>query len=234
MKKSLTILAVLALTGTAIASAEETTPAPKPDRPPRGPDNGARMQTDGLFPPGLVDQLALTDEQKTKLAELDKQVAQARADWMALHQKFIEQFMGMLTDEQKEKLAKMHQDQRGGGGSPRMQPAGLLPPGLVDQLALTDEQKTKLAELDKQCAQGSADWMATNKLAMDQLRKDMEEARAAQDQAKIESLQPQFRELNKGMMSLRQKLMEQFMGMLTDEQKQKLDKIRQEQRGGRN
>ena len=119
----------------------------------------------------------------------------------------------------------------GGPGGPRMRMEGLLPPRLAEQLALTDEQKAKLAELDKQFAKDRADWATANKPAQDQLHKDMEEARAAKDQAKIDSLLAKNRELYKGLMELRKKYMDQFTPTLTDEQKQKLEKAREERRG---
>ena len=119
----------------------------------------------------------------------------------------------------------------GGPGGPHMRAAGLVPPRMAEQLALTDDQKAKLAELDKQFAKDRADWMAANKPALDQLHKEMEEARAAKDQAKIESLQVKGRELHKGLSELRKKYMDQFTATLTDEQKQKLDKAREERRG---
>ena len=115
MKKSLIILAALALIGAATVRAEEASPSTKPAHPAGGP-GGPRMHMEGLLPPNMAEQLALTDAQKTTLAELDKQYAKDRAD---LHKKFMDQFKALLTDEQKQKLEKMRENRPGTGRGPR-------------------------------------------------------------------------------------------------------------------
>ena len=93
-----------------------------------------------------------------------------------------------------------------------MKPDALIK--LVDRLTLTEQQKTDIAEIKKATAEENAEFFKTSEKTLD----DLQAAREANDNAKIEELkltvQSQREELNR----IREAELERIMDALTREQ----------------
>jgi Spy/CpxP family protein refolding chaperone len=117
--------------------------------------------------------------------------------------------------------------------------ASVLPPAVVDQLALTADQQAKLKDLDAKFLKERDALLAKQKAASNdvaQVSQDMQAARAAGDTAKAQELRTKLTELRQPQLDLQKKYQDQFRTSLTDEQKTKLtDALAQQaqRRGGR-
>lgn len=105
-----------------------------------------------------------------------------------------------------------------GGHGPGMD--HLLPKHAVEDLNLTAEQKTKYDELDKAFKTEAAKWRDAHPGG----REEFEKAKEAGDKQALEKLKNQHKE----MMDMRKGYVDQVRATLTDEQKAKLDKMREE------
>jgi Spy/CpxP family protein refolding chaperone len=107
----------------------------------------------------------------------------------------------------------------------------LLPPPVLEDLALTPEQKTNYNALAAGFKKDAAKWRADNNYDPEKVREEMRQARDSGDQATIQKLTDQ----RKGLMDLRKSYGDKVRASLTDEQKAKLDKALEharEMRGG--
>ena len=126
---------------------------------------------------------------------------------------------------------------RGGGGMQNLEV--ILPPAVVDQLALTADQQTNLKGLTAQYLKDREALLAKQKSSSNdvaQVRQDMQATRDAGDQAKMRELRGKLNELMQPQTDLQTKYRDQFRGTLTDDQKKKLDDALQQmmlRRGGR-
>lgn len=96
----------------------------------------------------------------------------------------------------------------------------VLPPRVVDDLALTADQKTKYDELQAGFKKDAAKWRADNNYDPEKAREEMMKARETGDQATMKKLGEQ----RKGLMELRKSYTDRARALLTDDQKAKLDK----------
>jgi hypothetical protein len=96
----------------------------------------------------------------------------------------------------------------------------LLPPRAVDDLALTTDQKTKYDDLQAGFKKDAAKWRADNNYDPEKAREEMKKARDAGDDATVKKLADQ----RKGLMDLRKSYTDKVRGLLSDDQKAKLDK----------
>jgi hypothetical protein len=96
----------------------------------------------------------------------------------------------------------------------------LLPPRVLEDLALTSEQQANYDALAAGFKKDAAKWRADNNYDSQKAREEMSQARAAGDQATIQKLTNQ----RKGLMDLRQSYVDKVRAFLTDEQKVTLDK----------
>ena len=107
----------------------------------------------------------------------------------------------------------------------------LLPPPVLEDLALTPEQKTNYDALAAGFKKDAAKWRADNNYDPEKVREEMRMAHDAGDQATIQKLTDQ----RKGLMDLRKSYVDKVRAFLTDEQKAKLDTALEharEMRGG--
>jgi Spy/CpxP family protein refolding chaperone len=95
----------------------------------------------------------------------------------------------------------------------------LLPPPVLEDLALTPEEKTNYDTLAAGFKKDAAKWRADNNYDPDKVREEMRVAHDAGDQATIQKLIDQ----RKGLMDLRKSYVDKVRASLTDEQKAKLD-----------
>jgi Spy/CpxP family protein refolding chaperone len=142
MKHKIIIACMIGLmTATAAFAADEPT-----NEPPAAPHSPRPMF--GILPPHILDQLALTPEQKAKYdplnAEFKSEVAKSRAEntgagtnaapgggrqaMRELHKSYVEKVKGFLTAEQTATLDKAMQHGPGGHGGPNGGPNGSPPP----------------------------------------------------------------------------------------------------------
>ncbi len=96
----------------------------------------------------------------------------------------------------------------------------LLPPRVLDELALTADQKTKYDALEASFKKDAAKWQADNNYDPEKAREEMRAARESNDQAALKKLADQ----RKGLMDIRKGYVDKLRASLTDEQKTKLDK----------
>ena len=107
----------------------------------------------------------------------------------------------------------------------------LLPPPVLEDLALTPDQKTNYDALATGFKKDAAKWRADNNYDPEKAREEMRQAHDAGDQATIQKLIDQ----RKGLMDLRKSYVDKVRTSLTDEQNAKLDKTllrTREMRGG--
>jgi hypothetical protein len=95
----------------------------------------------------------------------------------------------------------------------------VLPPRVLDELALTADQKTKYDDLNASFKRDAAKWRADNNYDPEKARAEMQKAREANDQEAIKKLGDR----RKGLMDLRKSYTDKLRGLLTDDQKTKLD-----------
>jgi Spy/CpxP family protein refolding chaperone len=111
----------------------------------------------------------------------------------------------------------------------------LLPPHVLDDIALTADQKTQYGALEASFKKDAAKWRADNNYDPEKAREEMRTARDSNDQATLKKLADQ----RKGLADIRKGYVNKLRGSLTDEQKTKLDKAlangpRRGPRGGPN
>jgi Spy/CpxP family protein refolding chaperone len=195
--KGLKTLFTAALLLLGVATAQET-PASSGPAPTTNAAN-ARMRRGGA-----IDQLNLTDAQKTQLKSLRDQQHQQlqalrqdqsltpdqrRAQAQTIHQQFQSQIHGMLTPEQQAQLKQM----RGRRGGP------------MARLNLTDDQRAKLQPL---------------------MQQQREQVQAIRNDSSLTQQQKQEK-----IQALRQSMMSQMQGILTPEQQQQMQQWQQNRRG---
>ena len=105
-------------------------------------------------------------------------------------------------------------------GRPMGMMDNLLPPRVVDDLALTADQKTKYDDLQAGFKKDAAKWRADNHYDPEKAREEMTKAREAGDESTMKKLGEQ----RKGLMDLRKSYTDKVRSFLTDDQKAKLDK----------
>jgi len=96
----------------------------------------------------------------------------------------------------------------------------LLPPRVLEELALTPEQQTNYDALASDFKKDAAKWRADNNYDPEKAREEMGQARDTGDEATIQKLTDQ----RKGLMDLRKSYVDKVRAFLTDEQKATLDK----------
>jgi Spy/CpxP family protein refolding chaperone len=96
----------------------------------------------------------------------------------------------------------------------------LLPPRVLDDLALTPDQKTKYDDLLAGFKKDAAKWRADNNYDPEKAREEMSKAREAGDKETMKKLADQ----RKGLMDIRKSYVDKVRAFLTDDQKAKLDK----------
>jgi Spy/CpxP family protein refolding chaperone len=96
----------------------------------------------------------------------------------------------------------------------------LLPPRLLDELALTADQKTKYDALNAAFKKDAAKWRTDNNYDLDKAHEEMRKARDAGDNATMKKLADQ----RKGLMDIRKSYIDKLRAFLTDEQTTKLEK----------
>ena len=96
----------------------------------------------------------------------------------------------------------------------------LLPPRVLDDLALTADQKTQYGALEASFTKDAAKWRADNNYDPEKAREEMRTARDSNDQAALKKLADQ----RKGLMDIRKGYVDKLRASLTEEQKTKLDK----------
>ena len=111
---------------------------------------------------------------------------------------------------------------RPGRGGPQGRPGmeGLLPPKALEDLKLTDEQKAKYDSI-------VADFQKEQKAFMESHPELREKMKAAHEAGDKEAMKELFAEM-KPMMDLRRDAMKELEGVLTEEQKATLQKMREE------
>jgi Spy/CpxP family protein refolding chaperone len=111
-----------------------------------------------------------------------------------------------------------------GPGGPRFE-MQLIPPRLMDDLALTAEQKAKVEVLQADFAKERDKLRAseTNNPEFAKLRDEMRAARDAGDREKMRSLREQLVPYQKPILDLRRQYMDKVRSLLTDEQKKTLE-----------
>ena len=111
-----------------------------------------------------------------------------------------------------------------GPGGPRFE-MPLIPPRVMDDLALTAEQKPKVEALQADFAKERDKLRAseTNNPEIAKLRSDMQAAREAGDREKMKSLREQLVPYEKPLLDLRKQYMDKVRVLLTDEQKKTLN-----------
>lgn len=120
------------------------------------------------------------------------------------------------ADESTNKPPAEHRPMR------RMAPAmeNILPPGMLDELALTADQKTKYDDLNAAFKKDAAKWRTDNNYDPEKAREEMRKARQAGDHEALKKLEDQ----RKGLMDLRKSYVDKVRAFLTDEQTTKLEK----------
>jgi Spy/CpxP family protein refolding chaperone len=96
----------------------------------------------------------------------------------------------------------------------------VLPPRVLEDLALTPEQQANYDALAAGFKKDLAKWCADNNYDLEKAREEMGQARQAGDQATIQKLTDQ----RKGLVDLRKSYVDKVRAFLTDEQKATLDK----------
>jgi len=96
----------------------------------------------------------------------------------------------------------------------------LLPPRVLENLALTSEQQANYDALAAGFKKDAAKWRADNGYDPQKEREEMSQARAAGDQATIQVVTNE----RKGLMDIRKSYVDKVRAFLTDEQKATLDK----------
>jgi hypothetical protein len=148
MKHRIVIACMIGLmTALSARAADDSTNAPSAPNAPSG-DHHSPMRSMGLMPPRVLDQLALTPEQKAKYEPLNESfksdVAKLRADSAAagtnappggnrqairdLHKSYIEKVRAFLTADQNATLDKAMQHGPGPGGHGGPNSGGNTPP----------------------------------------------------------------------------------------------------------
>ena len=112
-------------------------------------------------------------------------------------------------------------------GGPRVE-MPLIPPRLMEDLALTDEQKSKVETLQAEFAKQRDKLRAEqqNNPEIVKQRDEMKAARQANDKEKLRQLHEQLMEREHPLLDLRKQYMDKVRALLTDEQKKKLDEAR--------
>jgi Spy/CpxP family protein refolding chaperone len=109
--------------------------------------------------------------------------------------------------------------------SPAHRPMGpmmgnLLPPRVLEELALTPEQKTNYDALAAGFKKDAAKWRVDSGYDPEKAREEMSEARAAADKVTIQVVTNE----RQGLMDIRKSYVDKVRAFLTDEQKATLDK----------
>ncbi len=151
MKRGIIIACLIGLVAGLTAQAQETNTPPKP--PPGNRGGGNRPMMDNLIMPRVLDELALTADQKTKYDALEKDfksevakvreanngdMQKGRQAMRDLRKSYQDKVRAFLTDEQKAKLDKAQERaramMRGGSGGPGgQQPSPPPPPPPADK-----------------------------------------------------------------------------------------------------
>lgn len=106
--------------------------------------------------------------------------------------------------------------------------APLIPPRLMNDLALTAEQKPKVEAIVSEFTQKRDKILADqkNNSAITKLRDEMKAAREARDREKMGELREQLVPYDRPLVDLRRESMDKVRALLTDEQKKTLDQAR--------
>jgi LTXXQ motif family protein len=108
----------------------------------------------------------------------------------------------------------------------------ILPPPIVDKLALTADQKTQYDKLQADYKKEHEAWVSAHQAQLDALQQQTQAARQADDRDKMDGLRQQRRELMKPANDMRKQYQDKVRGFLTDDQKKTLDSSLPQWRGG--
>ncbi|HUJ10243.1 MAG TPA: hypothetical protein VL171_09470 [Verrucomicrobiae bacterium] len=147
MKRGLIITCLIGLmAGLAVQAQETNAPPPPPTNAPAWGGGRNRPMMENILGPRILDELALTADQKTKYDALEKdfksEVAKAREanqgdmrkmreEMRKLHRSYIDKVRAFLTDAQKGQLDQAMErarSMRGGRGGPGGPPPQAPPP----------------------------------------------------------------------------------------------------------
>jgi protein CpxP len=150
MKRGIIIACLIGLVAGLTAQAQETNTPPKP--PPGNRSGGNRPMMDNIIMPRVLDEIALTADQKTKYDALEKDfkgevaklreanngdMQKGRQAMRDLRKSYQDKVRAFLTDEQKAKLDKAQERaramMRGGSGPGGGQPPPPPPPPPADK-----------------------------------------------------------------------------------------------------
>lgn len=108
----------------------------------------------------------------------------------------------------------------------------ILPPLIVDRLALTADQKDQYDKLNAEYKKEHDAWTSAHQAQLDALQQQTQTARQANDHEKMDELRQQRRELMKPANDMRKQYLDKVRGFLTDDQKKMLDSSLPQWRGG--
>lgn len=101
----------------------------------------------------------------------------------------------------------------------------LLPSPVVEALALSPDQKSQYDTLKTQYQQEREAWLKAHQTDLDVIQAEMLLARQANNQDKMADLRKQEHEAKQPLYDLRKQYVDKVRDFLTDDQKDKLDKI---------
>jgi len=108
----------------------------------------------------------------------------------------------------------------------------LLPPPIVNMLALTPDQQSKYNALKAQYQQEREAWFKDHQDELDKIRHEIHLAQSTNDVSRMSELRQQQHEAIKPVYDLRKSYVDKVRDFLTDEQKDKLDKAFPQWKGG--
>lgn len=108
----------------------------------------------------------------------------------------------------------------------------LLPPPIVGALEMTATQQSQYETLKTAYQQEREAWIKAHKPDIDAIQAQMKQARQANDTATMGGLREQMHTALKPLYDLRKSYVEKVRDFLTDEQKDKLDKLFPQWKGG--
>jgi Spy/CpxP family protein refolding chaperone len=100
----------------------------------------------------------------------------------------------------------------------------------AEPLALTEAQKTDIGAIEKKTREDNAEFFASSRQLMEQMRA----AHEANDQATIDSLKPKMDANREQMKKIREAELATILPLLTADQKTKLEALRKEREAKRN
>ncbi len=121
-------------------------------------------------------------------------------------------------------------EDEGGKHKPKHNPQEmrLVPPRLSEKLNLTDDQQAQLKEIEAAYDKERDAWFVGKRDQMAARDAQARDARKAENEAQLKEVRKQRHELMQPLVALRKQHVDKVRGILTEEQKQTLDKSREE------